>query len=310
MNTKTVSIVTPCFNEQNNLSPLVDEIINTNLPSEFSLYEIILVDDGSSDNSQSMIKSLSQKYPTVKGILFSKNFGNQNAIKAGLDAAGGDFIVSMDADLQQPPSVIVEMLELTKQNYQIVLTERVDDEEINLRVMCAKVFYIVLNSITKNPIPYGSSDFRLISKKVLNAIRQHREYETFFRGIIPEVGFKQCTIKYRARKRFSGKSKLSIKKLLNLAISGITSSSVIPLRVSMMFGLLTSLVAFCYLIYILYAKLIIGEVISGWASTIVSILFLGGVQLICLGVIGEYIGKIFYEVKNRPPYIVDEKIGF
>lgn len=303
-----LSIVIPAFNENLNFTPLCEEIIHVLKDLKISSYEIILVDDGSSDNSFETIQSIANSNKSIIGIQLSKNFGNQNALRAGLECAKGQYIVSMDADLQQPPAIIKDMLLAAQNGSDIILTKRIDTS-VDFRTLAATAFYSLINAISSVPITYGSSDFRMLSQKALKALLQYSEYNTFFRGIIPSLGFKQHVIEYKARDRHSGTSKLSLKKLIQLALNGITSSSILPLRLSTIAGIGISFVAFLYLAYAIYVKLFLKDVISGWASVIMSVLFLGGIQLIILGIVGEYIGKIFFEVKKRPHYIIANSIG-
>lgn len=303
-----LSLVIPAYNEELNIYPLYQEILATLNQLNLTSYQIIFVDDGSSDKTFEIIMEIAKENPYVLGIALSKNFGNQNALKAGLEHASGEFIISMDADLQQPPALIKEMLEAVNKGYDVVLTKRLDTGA-DFRILAASAFYYLINTISNVSITYGSSDFRLLSRKALDSLLKFSEYNTFFRGLIPHLGFKQFIIEYKARQRHSGKSKLNLKKLMQLALNGITSSSILPLRLGTLMGLGISFVAFLYLAYALYIKLVLKDLISGWTSLIISVLFLGGIQLLILGIIGEYLGKIFFEVKKRPSYIIAQTTG-
>lgn len=304
----SISVVAPSYNESANLEPFINEVSNVIQELEIKKYEIIIVDDGSSDDTVSIVSKITQNNPHIKLISLSRNFGNQNALRAGLEHASYEYVLSIDADLQQPPALIKDMLLLMENGNDMVLTQRVD-LKVDFRVLAARFFYGLINLISSVPISYGSSDFRLMNRKSLNALLRFNEFHAFYRGVIPLIGFRNVTLQYSARDRLSGKSKLSLKKLINLALNGITASTIMPLRISTLFGLIVSMVAFSYLIYVLYAKIVLNDVISGWSSLIISILFLGGIQLIMLGIIGEYLGKTFFEVKNRPSYIIKSSIG-
>lgn len=300
-----VSIVIPCFNEEENIEEISNQIV-LRLKKEFD-YEIIFVDDGSKDRTLEFIKKQQLKKKKFFYISFSRNFGHQNALKAGLDFASGDCVISMDADLQHPPTLINDMLEKWKEGYEIVYTVRNDKKIGTFKKISSKLFYLILNSLSDYKVEYGAADFRLLDKKIINIIKQMEEPNLFLRGIVSWVGFKQFSISYVPAKRFSGSSKYSIKKMIGLAINGVTSFSVKPLRISVYFGYMVSCSSFLYGIYAITMAIFTTNTISGWTSLLVSTTFLGGIQMIMIGILGEYLGKLFIDVKKRPNYIIKEK---
>jgi dolichol-phosphate mannosyltransferase len=305
-NNKLVSIIIPCFNEEGNINKLYETIEN-NISSDYN-WEFIFVDDGSSYLTIEKIKILNEKDDRVKYISFSRNFGHQYALKAGLDFCNGDCAISMDADLQHPPSLMKEMLYFWEKGNQIVYSIRKDDEKTSfLKRKTSFFFYSLINYLSETDINHGAADYRLLDRQVIDIIKiDIREYNLFLRGLISWVGFNQIGIEYFPEKRFSGASKYSYKKMINFALTGITSFSVKPLRVSMLIGFFLSIFSFLYGLYALIVVLFHLKSVSGWASIIACVLFIGGIQLMILGILGEYIGKIYFEVKKRPLYIVKE----
>ena len=302
-----LSVVIPTFNEEGNVKPLYqairDEVNRLNLEN----FEIIFVNDGSSDQSLENIKQLVQEDDRVKFISFSKNFGHQYALKAGLDMASGDAVISMDADLQHPPELIGEMMRLWQQGAQVVYTIRQQEEGISFfKRLTSKGFYWLVNRLSEHPIIDGAADFRLLDKKVVAEIRKFSERELFFRGLVSGLGFKQVPLHFKPNKRYSGVTKYSVKKMAKFALVGITSSSVKPLYLSIYLGAIMAFLSFCYGIYALYIALFTENAIAGWTSTLVSVVFIGGMQLIVMGIVGLYIGKVFNNAKGRPIYIIDE----
>ncbi len=301
---KNISIIIPCYNEESNIEPLYKNIVEV-LPN-MSL-EIIFVDDGSSDQSLLKIKQLSKKTEGVKYISFSRNFGHQKALMAGLYHATGDAVVSMDADMQHPAEVIPELIKYWEAGFDIVYTIRKDQKLPFVKKMTASLFYKIINKLSDVPIEKGTADFRLLDRKVVDVLKQMRETHTFYRGLIPWVGFKSKGIEYLAQDRLFGNSKYTFRKMMNFAIDGLTSFSTKPLRVFIYIGFTIALLAFVYGLYAIYSSVFTNQTISGWGSTISVILFIGGLQLIILGVIAEYVGKIYLESKNRPNYIIKEQ---
>lgn len=308
MNTNLISIVIPTFNEEGNIEVLYSQLKDVLSQLSISNFEIIYVNDGSSDDSLEKIKTLSLKDERVKFISFSRNFGHQNALKAGLDHAQGDAVISMDADLQHPPLLISEMIRLWQDGNQVVYSIRKDGKELSFfKKTTSKLFYKLVNYLSDTKLEEGTADFRLLDKKVVKALRNFNESNLFFRGIIPTLGFKQIGIPYLPQERFSGTTKYSFSKMLKFALTGITSSSAKPLYFSIYLGLFFAAIAFLYGIYAIYISIFTNDAVHGWTSLIASILFIGGLQLIMMGIVGVYLGKLFTQSKNRPNYIIDEK---
>lgn len=308
MKTKQIDIVVPCYNESGNISVLYEAI--QKVFSEKSLenyaYNLIFVNDGSSDDSLEVLQMLSNEYENVKYISFSRNFGHQLAVKAGLDTAMGDAVISMDADLQHPPALIPELVKKWEEGNQVVATIReYAPDAANKIKKSSTYFYKILNLISDIEIKDGAADFRLLDKSVISVIRSMDENEPFLRGMIPWAGFRQIYIPYIAQKRHSGETKYTLKKMLHLALAGVTAFSVKPLYFAVYLGFAFSILSILYIPYVIFS-FINGTEISGWASLIMTIVFFGGLQLIILGIIGIYIGKIFKQTKNRPNYIIQE----
>ncbi|MDR3238078.1 MAG: glycosyltransferase family 2 protein [Spirochaetia bacterium] len=304
-----LSIVIPIMNEEGNIELVTAKIIEVIEKISDYEYELIFVDDGSTDNSLLLLKKLHAHNKKIKYISFSRNFGHQNALKAGLDYAQGDCVISMDGDMQHPPELIPAMIaKWRKDGYDIVYTVRKDDPKLGyFKKISSYLFYKFMNLFSDINIEPGSADFRLLNKTVVQVIKQLHENPLFFRGIIPWVGFKQCAIEYVPNERFWGASKYSLKKMMNFAITGISSFSIKPLMLSAYCGFFISLTAFCYGLYAIFTKIFTDTVISGWTSTLVIVSFIGGIQLIVMGIIGIYLGKLFMEFKGRPEYIIREK---
>lgn len=301
-----VSIVIPAYNESQNISAVLS-CVNDVLKQIQMDYEVIFIDDGSNDNTADTIEYLRKSHSELHYIRFSRNFGHQAALKAGIDHARGNVIISMDADLQHPPGLITEMMERWREGYEIVYTQRRPDKNLGwFKKVSSRLFYKLLRSISDVHIEEGTADFRLIDRKVADIIKEQNDPFLFIRGLIPWMGFKQFKLVYDPAQRLHGKSKYTLRKMTAFAVNGITGFSIKPLRVAIFLGLIISLMAFLYGIYAIWAFLYDDRVISGWASVITSILFIGGIQLIILGIIGEYIGKAYLQSKNRPFYIVAE----
>ena len=302
---KKISLVVPCFNEEEGLSKF-NETLLTALPEKYE-YELIYVNDGSSDKTVEVIKSLAQNHPEIKYISFSRNFGHQNALKAGYDFATGHCAISLDADLQHPPSVIPELIQKWEEGFEIVNTIRLDHESISAgKKLSSGIFYKLMRRMSDVNIETGMADFRLIDRKVLNQLKLFSENYLFFRGIIPWIGFKQVNVPFRANERFAGTTKYTLKRMIKFAMTGVTSFSVKPLRLSIYLGIFIAFLAFIYAIYITYIYFFTDYAITGWTSVILSVLAVGGINLLMLGIIGEYLGKLFIENKRRPNYLISE----
>lgn len=300
---KLVSIVIPAYNEAENIPVIIKEI-NLVFTSLNYRHEIIFVDDGSSDNSLEVIKKEANNNPGIYFLEFSRNFGHQLAVKAGMDAALGDCVISMDADLQHPPEVLVEMLQKWEEGYEIVYTVREEDKNLPKRKRhTSNLFYKSLNSLSDIELEPGSADFRLLDQKVVSVFRNFYESEPFLRGLVKWLGFRQYALRYEPSKRHAGESKYTHKKMFRLALHGITSFSVKPLYMAIYLGFAFSMLSILYIPYVVYALYTQTEV-PGWASVLMSVVFFGGIQLTILGIIGIYIGKMFMQSKNRPNYII------
>lgn len=306
---KTINIVIPLYNEGENIRQIHKEIqqIFQQKSVENYQYSIIFVNDGSTDNSLNILKELQNQYAEVKFISFSKNFGHQLAVKAGLDHALGDAVISMDCDLQHPPELIPELIKKWEEGYKVVGTIREYPPQISYKKQkSSKYFYQLINLISDVEIRNGTADFRLLDQSVVEVIRTMDEDEPFLRGIVPWVGFKQIYISYMAQSRFWGQSKYTLKKMLSLALTGVTSFSVKPLYFAVYVGFLFSALSLLYIPYVLWS-VINGTGVSGWTSLIMTIVFFGGMNLSFLGILGIYIGKIFKQSRKRPNYIIEMK---
>lgn len=299
-----ISIVVPTYNEQDNIAVLFSEIKKY---LKDSLFEVIFIDDGSQDESLERIVTLARKQKEVKYLSFSRNFGHQAALRAGLRAAQGDAVVSMDADLQHPPIVLPELLSKWKEGYDVVYTVRQDTAKTGfLKRQSSVLFYKTLNFLSDLKIEEGAADFRLLDRKVVDVINAQNEADIFLRGYINWIGFKQIGIPYVPAERFSGTSKYTFKKMFSLAGKGVTQFSIKPLRLS--FGLAFITFALC-VAYLIYASIValMGRAVSGWLSLISLFVFMEGIQFLLIGLVGEYLGRTFMQTKGRPEYIIAKK---
>jgi|TARA_B100000315_G_scaffold126093_1_gene115874 glycosyltransferase involved in cell wall biosynthesis len=308
-----LSIIIPCYNEEEVL-PLTLEKLKT-LSNEWSSrddcksIEFLFVDDGSQDRTAELLAEAANAYQQFKVIHFSRNFGHQAALTAGYEFVKGDVIVSLDADLQDPPDLIITMLEKLKEGFDIIYAARKSrDTDSRFKRKTADFFYWMMKKLGVDII-HNHADFRMITRRVLNAFLKFNENNLFIRATFPMVGFPSSIVYYDRPERKAGKTKYSFHKMLEFAIDGLTSFSVVPLRICSMLGLLVSLLALLMLFWSIVVK-IIGGAIPGWTSIVAPLYLLGGVQLLFLGIVGEYIGKIYSEVKNRPRYIIQETINF
>lgn len=300
-----ISIIIPCYNEEDNIYAIYARV--KQILDPLISYELIFIDDGSFDRSLVEIKEIGKGDERLKYISFSRNFGHQKALKAGLDLSKGKAVVMMDSDLQHPPSLLPDMINKWKEGYDIVNTVREENDQIGFfKRKSASLFYWILNFLTDLNLQSGMADFRLLDKKVVDVICSCDEYDIFIRGMVKWIGFNQATINYKPAIRYAGKTKYSLRKMISFALSGITSFSVRPLRISVILASIFILFSLFEVIYALYIVFFTTQGVSGWASLAILISFLGAVMLLMLGIIGEYIGKIFLQSKDRPNYIIKE----
>lgn len=299
-----ISIVIPAFNEASNVPVIAQRLAEVLAP--YPDYEIIFVDDGSKDQTLAVLKRLSSENQCIKYLSFSRNFGHQMALRAGLEHASGEAVISMDADLQHPPELVPDLIQKWQEGYEIVYTVREPDKNLSLtKRVTSRWFYKMIRYATDIDLEDGAADFRLLDRKVIDYLRKFQENDLFLRGIISWIGFNQYKIDYRPAERFSGQTKYSLKKMLVLASAGITSFTTKPLYLSVLLGFLMFLFSVGFGLVSLYDYLT-GNVVAGWTSTVIIIVLIGGIQLIMMGIIGIYLGKMFNEVKRRPSYIVRE----
>ena len=298
----SVSVVIPIFNEEQNIDILYNRL--TKVLEKYNQYEIIFTNDGSSDSSEKLLNKLCTKNPNIKLINLSRNFGHQQAIKAGLNYSNGDVTLIMDGDLQDPPEIIPNLIDKWIDGYEIVYAVRKNRKENIIKRLCYFLFYRILNKISEVNIPIDSGDFSAIDKSVLNIIKSFDERNIFLRGIRSWVGFKQIGVEYERSARNAGFPKLTLKKLIKLSYDGFISFSYQPLKIATKLGLLTTLISFASIIYIMFLNIFKNVEVQGWSSTVIIMLFLGGIQLLVIGTLGEYIARIHEEVKKRPIYVI------
>ena len=301
-----ISIVIPVFNEEHTIPELYSRLTNS-VKKVSDNYELIFVNDGSKDHSLTVLKQFAEKDSHIKYISFSRNFGHQIAVTAGFNYCRGNTVVIIDADLQDPPELIKELYEKMKEGYDVVYAKRKSRQgESFLKKLTAKAFYRILSKITTVDIPLDTGDFRIISRKIVNVLNKMPEQHKFLRGQISWVGFKQTFIEYDRAERVAGKTGYTYRKMIKFAIDGITSFSNFPLKFATITGFLFSIIAFLLMLYTLYSRFISRIYQPGWASLMITVLFIGGIQLIGIGVIGEYVSRLSDNVRNRPLFIVNE----
>ena len=304
------SIVVPVYNEELVAKESYKRLKQV-MDSTQEEYELIFVNDGSRDKTEEIISEICKQDKNVRLINFSRNFGHQTAITAGMDYSSGQAVVVIDADLQDPPEVILEMIAKWKEGYDVVYGQRLKRKgETFFKKTTAKMFYRILAAMTSVDIPVDTGDFRLIDRKVCDVMSSLTEKNRYVRGLVSWVGFRQTAVTYVRDERFAGETKYPLKKMLKFAMDGITTFSYKPLKISTYIGFLVSALSFVYLIVVLCLRLFTDTTVTGWASTLAVSLMFNGVILMMLGIIGEYIGRIYDETKNRPLYIVREKKGF
>jgi glucosyltransferase len=304
-----ITIIVPCFNEEKVISLLYNELLKI-IDNELNEYnfEIILIDDGSNDNTLTCFKNLSKNDDRVKYISFSRNFGKESAIYAGLKSSSGDFTVLMDADLQDPPSLLPKMIHyIEEENYDCVATRRVSrNGEPLFRSFFANLFYRVINRLSDIKIVNGARDYRMMTRVMVDSILELGEYNRFSKGIFAWVGFETKWLKYENIERISGNSTWSFFTLLKYSLEGIVSFSTVLLHISTIAGILFSVLSFVFILIIIFRTIMFSDPVAGWTSTICVILFIGGIQLFCIGLLGQYLSKTYIETKKRPIYITKE----
>ncbi len=302
-NSIVLSILIPVYNEAENIAALHAQIEQHVSPVCDS--EIIFIDDGSTDDTLERIQALNRDHPNVHYIALSRNFGHQSALKAGLDYCSGDIAVSMDGDLQHPPSLIPIMIEHWRNGYDVVVTVRKDSGKPRLlKRLASSGFYWVMNKMSDVELVPGAADFRLLDRKVVEVLRQSDEGNIFLRGYLAWSGFRQFALPYSPDDRHAGETKYTLGKMLRLALDGLLGFSILPLRLVMMVGFLISAASSLYGVYAILIHTLTEQSVPGWASIMTGIYFLGGIQLVCIGICGEYIGRTFMEAKKRPHYVV------
>ena len=308
---KKISVVIPMYFEEKVVNECYNRTKNVlNKLSSYE-YEIIFINDGSQDKTLELLEKIAKNDNNVKVLSFSRNFGHQAAVTAGLKFTTGDAAVIMDADMQDPPEVIEEMVKLWEEGNEVIYAKRkVREGETKFKLFTAKMFYKMLNSLSDTEIPKDTGDFRLADKKVIEVIKQLPEHNKFLRGLFSWVGFKQIPLEYERKERFAGKTKYPLKKMIKLALDGITSFSTKPLKILGVLGIFSVLISFIILIYALISFAFnLNHLTPGWTSLMVTITFLGGIQLLSIWLISEYVGRIYDESKGRPEYIIDKKIN-
>ncbi len=302
---KHVSIVIPVCNEENNINIIATALENVFQPLPYT-YSCYFIDDGSNDGTLDNLKLISKSKENVFYISLARNFGHQNALKAGLDMVDGDAVIMMDGDMQHPPDLIPEMIRQWEEGNDIVYTIRKDHKEMPLmKRKTSNMFYNLINNLSDIELEQGTADFRLMDRKVVEVFRAFKEIDLFMRGLVKWMGFRQIGIEYDPAQRTQGKSKYTLKKMIRFALQGITSFSTRPLYIAAYLGFIFALLSLFYIPYIIYSYYF-GHAISGWTSVIATIAFFGGLQLMILGIIGMYLGKLFMQSKQRPHYIVKE----
>ena len=309
---KFVSIVIPCYNEEEVIGETIKrlKIFCNELDTDLDV-ELLFVDDGSRDRTRELLRAFAAVDSRIRIIAFARNFGHQTAVTAGIDAARGEAVVLIDADLQDPPEVMHQMIAKWREGYDVVYGTRTERPgESAFKLATARGFYRLLNKLSDVPIPLDTGDFRLMSRPVVDTLNAMPERDRFVRGMVSWVGFKQIALPYKRAERFAGESKYPLRKMLKFATDGILSFSTKPLQISIGFGMFAALISMLGIVYALVMRLFTDNHVEGWTLLMIAVLFIGGVQLICVGILGEYVGRIYNEIKRRPLYVVSEYIGF
>jgi glycosyltransferase involved in cell wall biosynthesis len=300
-----VSVIIPVFNEEGCIALITGKVVE--IIKSYHDYEVIFIDDGSTDGTLELLKKMHSENEKINFLSFSRNFGHQNALRAGTHYADGDCVISLDGDLQHPPELIPDMIKKWIEGYDIVYTRRRDVKKISFfKKITATLFYRTMNAISDINFDRGEADFRLLDRMAAAELNNLQENSIFFRGMVKWLGFKQTGIDYIPDPRIWGETKYSGRKMFSFALSGITSFSTKPLRISTLIGLSIAFLSMIYGVYALYIKIFTDRSVEGWTSVFFMVTFIGGIQLIMIGILGEYIGRIFIESKRRPNYIIKE----
>jgi polyisoprenyl-phosphate glycosyltransferase len=302
-----ISVVVPCYNEQEVLLHCHARLVEVLESSVGSDYELVYVNDGSSDGTEEVLRYLHESFPRTRAIMLSRNFGHQAAVSAGLSVATGQCVVIIDADLQDPPEVIREMLDKWREGYEVVYGVRESREgESNFKIRSAQAFYRLINRLSDVDIPLDTGDFRLLDRRAVQSLLAMPERHRLLRGMASWIGFRQKGVRYARAARFAGTTKYPFRKMLNLALDGIFSFSTVPLRFVTILGVITAALASAGILYSLAVRIFTPHWVAGWATLILAVLFIGGVEMFCFGILGEYIGRIYTEIKQRPLFIIRE----
>jgi len=306
-----ISVIVPCYNEEQVIVETHRQLVTTLAALDDLDFEIVYVDDGSSDKTVDLLRTIQSADKRTRVVRLARNFGHQLAVSAGLEHSAGDAVVIIDADLQDPPEVIPEMVERWRDGYHVVYGMRTDRPgETAFKLWTAKLFYRFINRLSKVQIPLDVGDFRLLDRRVVDVLLSMPERDRFLRGMVSWIGFRQVAVMYRRAERRAGESKYPLFKMLQFAADGVLSFSLTPLRLALWVGFLSIGMAFAGILYALIIRLYTNDWVRGWTSIFTAVLFIGGAQLVTLGIIGEYIGRIYAEVKRRPLYVVEERLGF
>lgn len=305
-----ISVVVPCYNEEEVIIETHKRLAQLADDNGYVDFELLYVNDGSKDRTLELLKGIAKADDRVRVVSFSRNFGHQLAVTAGIDQAKGDAVALIDADLQDPPEVLVEMIAKWNEGYQVVYGVRSDRPgESRFKLLTAFIFYRFLGMLSDTPIPVDTGDFRLMDRSVVDVLRHMPERDRFVRGLVSWVGFRQLAVPYRRAERFAGSTKYPLRKMLKFASDGIISFSVKPLKVAVLMGSTCAVLACLGIVWALITRLLTSNWVPGWTATIISVLFLGGIQLLCTGILGEYVGRIYMQSKGRPLYVIQEIVG-
>lgn len=299
-----ISVIAPVYNEELNI-PIIYDRLTQVLSSISNSYEILFINDGSKDRSLAITKDLSEKDPHIKYIDFSRNFGHQIAVSAGLDHVQGEAVVIIDSDLQDPPELIKEMYAKYQQGYEVVYAKRKNRKgEGAFKKLTASIFYRILSKMTSINIPLDTGDFRIMDRKIVEVLKDMPEKDKYIRGQVSWAGFNQSFVEYDRDERMAGETGYPLRKMIKFAMDGITGFSNVPLKIVSWFGFLVSIFAFLTILYTLLSKFVLNNTVPGWSSVMISVLFIGGIQLIAIGIIGEYLARMNANIRDRPLYII------